>query len=82
VVSQVKLIAEPWDLGEGGYQVGNFHLSTGLSDIGWFRPDGPEMTPADWQTGFKSLGVVLNGDALPDPDRRGHRISDDTLRRV
>jgi len=24
VVSQVKLIAEPWDLGEGGYQVGNF----------------------------------------------------------
>ncbi|MGA4544353.1 glycogen debranching protein GlgX [Uniformispora flossi] len=24
VVSQVKLIAEPWDLGEGGYQIGNF----------------------------------------------------------
>jgi len=24
VVSQVKLIAEPWDIGEGGYQVGNF----------------------------------------------------------
>ncbi len=24
VISQVKLIAEPWDLGEGGYQVGNF----------------------------------------------------------
>jgi isoamylase len=24
IVSQVKLIAEPWDLGEGGYQVGNF----------------------------------------------------------
>jgi glycogen operon protein len=24
VVSRVKLIAEPWDLGEGGYQVGNF----------------------------------------------------------
>ena len=28
VLSQVKLIAEPWDLGEGGYQVGNF-------PIGW-----------------------------------------------
>lgn len=26
VISQVKLIAEPWDLGEGGYQVGNFPL--------------------------------------------------------
>src|SRR5262245_55479291 len=24
VLSQMKLIAEPWDLGEGGYQVGNF----------------------------------------------------------
>ncbi len=28
VISQVKLVAEPWDLGEGGYQVGNF-------PIGW-----------------------------------------------
>ena len=24
IVSRVKLIAEPWDVGEGGYQVGNF----------------------------------------------------------
>ncbi len=24
ILSQVKLIAEPWDLGDGGYQVGNF----------------------------------------------------------
>jgi isoamylase len=24
IISQVKLIAEPWDIGEGGYQVGNF----------------------------------------------------------
>jgi isoamylase len=28
ILSQVKLIAEPWDLGHGGYQVGNF-------PIGW-----------------------------------------------
>lgn len=26
VLSNVKLIAEPWDVGEGGYQVGNFPL--------------------------------------------------------
>ncbi|HSK51993.1 MAG TPA: glycogen debranching protein GlgX [Clostridia bacterium] len=26
-VSQVKLIAEPWDVGEGGYQVGNFPVA-------------------------------------------------------
>ena len=38
------------------------------------------MTPDDWQTGFvKSLGVFLNGDTLPDPNRRGRRLSDDTL---
>jgi isoamylase len=24
IISQVKLIAEPWDIGEGGYQIGNF----------------------------------------------------------
>jgi len=26
ILSQVKLIAEPWDVGDGGYQVGNFPL--------------------------------------------------------
>jgi len=29
VLSRVKLIAEPWDLGEGGYQVGNFPVGWG-----------------------------------------------------
>jgi isoamylase len=29
VLSQVKLIAEPWDVGEGGYQVGNFPVLWG-----------------------------------------------------
>jgi glycogen operon protein len=24
VLSALKLIAEPWDIGQGGYQVGNF----------------------------------------------------------
>jgi glycogen operon protein len=33
VLSQVKLIAEPWDLGAGGYQVGNF-------PIGWSEWNG------------------------------------------
>ena len=38
VLSQVKLIAEPWDLGEGGYQVGQF--PTGWSELnGPFRDD-------------------------------------------
>ena len=33
VISQVKLIAEPWDVGEGGYQVGNF-------PVGWAEWNG------------------------------------------
>ena len=33
VLSQVKLIAEPWDLGAGGYQVGNF-------PVGWAEWNG------------------------------------------
>jgi glycogen operon protein len=33
VLSRVKLIAEPWDLGEGGYQVGNF-------PVGWAEWNG------------------------------------------
>jgi glycogen operon protein len=51
-----------------------------LSDIGWFRPDGVEMTDDDWHAGFaKSLSVFLNGDALPDPDPRGRRFRDDSF---
>jgi glycogen operon protein len=51
-----------------------------LSDIGWFRPDGQEMATEDWETGFaKSLGVFLNGDALPDPGPHGERITDDSF---
>lgn len=33
ILSQVKLIAEPWDLGQGGYQVGNF-------PVGWTEWNG------------------------------------------
>jgi len=55
-------------------------FGTELVDIGWFRPDGKEMSDDDWSVGFaKSLAVFLNGDALPDPDPRGHRVRDDTF---
>nr|MBA4169052.1 glycogen debranching protein GlgX [Chloroflexota bacterium] len=33
IISQVKLIAEPWDVGPGGYQVGNF-------PVGWAEWNG------------------------------------------
>jgi glycogen operon protein len=51
-----------------------------VADIGWFAPDGTEMTEEDWESGFaKSVGVFLNGDAIPDPDLRGEKITDDSF---
>ena len=38
------------------------------------------MTTDDWNFDFgKSLMVWLNGDAITEPDRRGHRIEDDSF---
>ena len=51
-----------------------------VADIGWFVPAGTEMSDADWQAGFaKSLGVFLNGDAIPTPNERGERVVDDSF---
>ncbi len=51
-----------------------------LSDIGWFRPDGSEMSEEDWSDHeARSLGMFLNGDAIPDPGPRGERIRDDSF---
>jgi glycogen operon protein len=33
IVSTVKLIAEPWDVGDGGYQVGNFRMPRSTSSL-------------------------------------------------
>ncbi|MCU1376480.1 MAG: glycogen debranching enzyme GlgX, partial [Actinomycetia bacterium] len=52
----------------------------GRDDIGWFAPDGSEMSEDDWEAGFaKSLGVYLNGDAIPTTDQRGEPIRDDSF---
>ncbi len=46
-------------------------------DIGWFRPDGGTMSPEDWQHGYaKSLGVFLNGDAIPGRGPHGEESVD------
>ncbi|NBS29081.1 MAG: glycogen debranching enzyme GlgX [Actinobacteria bacterium] len=46
-------------------------------DMTWFRPDGTEMTPSDWEQGFaQAVGVFLNGEAISIPDRYGNRIID------
>ncbi len=55
VVSQVKLIAEPWDVGEGGYQVGNF-------PVHWTEWNGKYRdTVRDWWRGqVPGLGEVAS----------------------
>ena len=47
-------------------------------DIAWLRPDGVEMTDEDWAVGYaRSMGVYLNGHAIPWPDQRGETVVDD-----
>jgi glycogen operon protein len=51
-----------------------------VGDIAWFRPDGKDMTDADWNgTLSRALMVFLNGDAIPEPGRRGERVVDDSF---
>ncbi|MDX2376686.1 glycogen debranching protein GlgX [Microbacterium sp. LRZ72] len=49
----------------------------GLPDLVWLRPDGTEMQPEDWESGFgRAVGVFLNGNGIRERDRRGEPISD------
>jgi len=53
---------------------------SGVSDIGWFKPDGKQMSDEEWTAGFaKSIGVFLNGKAIPYLDERGQRVVDDSF---
>jgi glycogen operon protein len=74
VLSQVKLIAEPWDIGEGGYQVGNFPvLWSEWNDR--FR----DSTRAFWQlqsNDIAEMGYRLTGSSdLYEQSGRGPRSS-------
>jgi isoamylase len=52
----------------------------GTVDIGWCRPDGAEMDDEDWGNGHaRSLGVFLNGRAIPSKDTRGRPVVDDSF---
>jgi glycogen operon protein len=63
-----------------GHPVRAVAASDKLPDVAWFRPDGAEMSDADWAVGYaKSLGVFLNGSAIPDPDIHGRPIVDDSF---
>ncbi len=53
---------------------------TGIKDIVWLKPDGTEMTAAEWDHEFaRSLGVYLAGAALGETDARGHPVTDESF---
>ncbi|MBV8301092.1 MAG: glycogen debranching protein GlgX, partial [Candidatus Dormibacteraeota bacterium] len=53
---------------------------SGRKDIGWFLPTGGEFSDTEWfDETQRSLGMILNGDEIPDRDSRGQRIRGDTL---
>jgi len=74
VLSRVKLIAEPWDIGEGGYQVGNFPLP--WSEWNDRFRDGVRSF---WQLNsgaVSDMGYRLTGSSdLYERSRRGPRAS-------
>ncbi|MGN5734518.1 glycogen debranching protein GlgX [Arthrobacter psychrochitiniphilus] len=48
-----------------------------LPDIVWIRPDGADMRPEDWDSGFgRCVGVFYNGEGIREQDSRGRRITD------
>jgi glycogen operon protein len=48
---------------------------SGVPDVAWYRPDGEEMTEADWeQDDARCLSVFLNGDEIPTHTRVGERL--------
>ncbi|MEJ2031611.1 MAG: glycogen debranching protein GlgX [Deltaproteobacteria bacterium] len=53
---------------------------TDVKDIVWLRPDGGEMSEADWEDAdILTVGVLLAGDAIAEKGRHGQPITDDTF---
>jgi glycogen operon protein len=52
----------------------------GMKDIVWLRPDGVEMSEAEWrQSTLRAFGFRLCGEAMDEVNDRGEPITDDTL---
>jgi isoamylase len=51
-----------------------------IKDLYWLKPDGAEMSDADWNAGYaRCLGMVLPGDQITEVDDRGERIIGDSF---
>jgi len=63
-----------------GWFTGSVPKGKGVKDLEWFRPDGVEMTSADWGVGYaKTLGAFLNGGVIAERDHAGAQITDDSF---
>jgi glycogen operon protein len=52
----------------------------GVTDIAWFTHEGEQLAEEDWGEGYaKSLGVYLNGKAIPNPNPRNEPVVDDSF---
>lgn len=52
----------------------------GAADVLWLRPDGQEMTEADWADPERRvIQVLLDGDAIGETDAQGERVVGDTI---
>ena len=52
----------------------------GTADILWLKPEGTEMTEADWNEHHETcVGMFLNGEAITSPGPRGERVVDDSF---
>jgi isoamylase len=49
-------------------------------DLTWLRPDGKEMTPAEWNDPANHvLGMLIRGEATDEVDERGRRVTGDAI---
>jgi len=51
-----------------------------VNDIAWFTHEGEQLAEEDWGEGYaKSLGVYLNGKAIPNPNPKNEPVTDDSF---
>ena len=51
-----------------------------IKDLYWLKPDGNEMSDADWNTGHaRCLGMALPGDQIAEADERGECLTGDSF---
>ena len=76
----IRLRREHAELHRRKFFQGRPLCAAGMKDLVWLRPDGGEMTPAEWQQStLRAFGFRLCGQAMDELNERGEAVTDDTL---